>query len=88
MVCPRDGDGHSWTLHRNYLLPISDNLKQAANELIDQLPPVPPADNGLLANGPNESQPGSPPGSAIKQSDPVNLKLTELTTSDTISNNS
>ena len=23
VVCPRDGEGHSWTLHRNYLLPIS-----------------------------------------------------------------
>ena len=21
VVCPRDGEGHSWTLHRNYLLP-------------------------------------------------------------------
>ena len=28
MVCPRDGEGHSWTLHRNYLLPISSNLEQ------------------------------------------------------------
>ena len=23
VVCPKDGEGHSWTLHRNYLLPIS-----------------------------------------------------------------
>ena len=28
VVCPRDGEGHSWTLHRNYLLPISPNLEQ------------------------------------------------------------
>ena len=28
VVCPRDGEGCSWTLHRNYLLPISPNLKQ------------------------------------------------------------
>ena len=28
MVCPRDGKGHSQTLHRNYLLPISPNLEQ------------------------------------------------------------
>ena len=28
VVCPRDREGHSWTLHRNYLLPISPNLEQ------------------------------------------------------------
>ena len=28
VVCPRDGKGCSWTLHRNYLLPISPNLEQ------------------------------------------------------------
>ena len=28
VVCPRDGDGHSQTLHRNYLLPISSNMGQ------------------------------------------------------------
>ena len=26
---PRDGEGHSQTLHRNYLLPISPNLEQS-----------------------------------------------------------
>ena len=25
VVCPRDGEGHNWTLNRNYLLPISPN---------------------------------------------------------------
>ena len=25
VVCPRDGEGHSQTLHMNYLLPISSN---------------------------------------------------------------
>ena len=29
MVCPRDGEGCSQTLHRNYLLPISPNLEQS-----------------------------------------------------------
>ena len=29
VVCPRDVEGHSWTLHRNYLLPISPNLEQS-----------------------------------------------------------
>ena len=28
VVCPRDGEGHSQTLHRNYLLPISSNMRQ------------------------------------------------------------
>ena len=28
VVCPRDGEGHSQTLHRNYLLPISSNMGQ------------------------------------------------------------
>ena len=28
VVCPRDGEGHRQTLHRNYLLPISSNLEQ------------------------------------------------------------
>ena len=28
MVCPRDGEGHSWTLHWNYWLPISSNIGQ------------------------------------------------------------
>ena len=29
VVCHRDGEGHSQTLHRNYLLPISPNLEQS-----------------------------------------------------------
>ena len=28
VVCPSDGEGHSWTLHRNYLLPINCNMGQ------------------------------------------------------------
>ena len=28
VVCPRDGEGCSRTLHRNYLLPISSNMGQ------------------------------------------------------------
>ena len=55
MVCPRDGEGCSWTLHRNYLLPISNNLEQAGDEPIYQLTLVPPADSGLLANRLTES---------------------------------
>ena len=32
VVCPRDGEGCSWTLHRNYLLPISSNLEQGKKD--------------------------------------------------------
>ena len=28
VVCPRDREGCSWTLHRNNLLPMSPNLEQ------------------------------------------------------------
>ena len=28
VVCPRNREGCSWTLHRNYLLPVSPNLEQ------------------------------------------------------------
>ena len=28
MVCPRDGEGHCWILHKNYLLPINSNVGQ------------------------------------------------------------
>ena len=87
VICPRDGEGCSQTLHRNYLLPISNNLEQAGDEPIDQLTLVPPADSGLLANGLAESLPESQPGLPTKQPDPVDLKLTGLTTSDTMSNN-
>ena len=29
---PRDEEGHNWSLHRNYLLPISPNLEQSEME--------------------------------------------------------
>ena len=35
VVCPRDAEGYSQTLHRNYMLPISNNLEWAGDELID-----------------------------------------------------
>ena len=28
VVCWGDGEGHSWSLHRNYLLPINSNIEQ------------------------------------------------------------
>ena len=52
VVCLRDGEGCSWTLHRNYLLPISPNLEQSemdkpvAEVWNDTSPtPVPPVSN-------------------------------------------
>ena len=47
---PQGWEGCSHTLHRNYLLPSSNNPEQAGDEPIDQLAPVPPADSGLLAD--------------------------------------
>ena len=54
-VCHRDGEGCSQILHRNHLLPISNNLKQAEDKLINQLAPVPPADSRLPAYRQTES---------------------------------
>ena len=60
VVCLRDREGHSWTLHRNYLLPISSNIRQDEkdkpmagvenNNTSTPAPPVDsePADAGLL----------------------------------------
>ena len=52
VVCPRDGEGHSWTLHRNYLLPISSNTDQnekdtpmAGTEHTSTSAPVPSVDS-------------------------------------------
>ena len=74
VVCPRDGGGHSWTLHRNYLFPISNTLEQVEDENsavgvepIDMSTPVPPVDAGLLANEPIRSQPESLPNPPPKK---------------------
>ena len=32
VVCPRDGEGCSQTLHRNYLLPINPNIEQGEKD--------------------------------------------------------
>ena len=52
VVCPRDGEGCSQTLHRNYLLPINSNLEQGEKDepMVGvgndtSLPPVPSVDN-------------------------------------------
>ena len=52
VVCPRDREGCSWTIHRNYLLPINSNIEQdemdepmagVGNNI--SLTPVPSVDN-------------------------------------------
>ena len=87
VVYPRNREGCSQTLYRNYLLPISNNLEQAGDEPIDQLTPVPSAESGLPADRPTERLPESQPGLHTKQADPVNLNLTGSTTSDTMTDN-
>ena len=54
VVCPRDREGHSQTLHRNYLLPINSNMRQdvadGSEERVENntsLTPVPSADNSM-----------------------------------------
>ena len=54
VVYPRDGEGHSWTLHRNYLLPINSNMGQDEADGSEERvknntspTPVPSADNNL-----------------------------------------
>ena len=50
--CPRNGEGHIWTLHRKYLLPINPNIEQDKKDKpvarvgnTTSLTPVPPVDS-------------------------------------------
>ena len=61
VVCPRDGEGHSQTLHRNYLLPISSNIEQdekdepmARVENTTAPTPAPPLDSAPAGAGSSE----------------------------------
>lgn len=63
VVCPRDGEGCSWTLHRNYLLPISCNVGQDEADRSEErvknntsLTPVPSADK-ILQDSPDQPPP-------------------------------
>ena len=63
VVCPRDGEGHSQTLHRNYLLPINSNMGQddadGAEERVENntsLTPVLSASNSTQ-NSPDQPAP-------------------------------
>ena len=60
VVCPRDGEGHSQTLHRNYLLPICPNLEQGEMDKAmvgvghgTSPPPVPPVDDAPVEAEPS-----------------------------------
>ena len=60
LVCPRDGEGCSQTLHRNYLLPISSNREQdeknapvAGVESTNTSTPAPPVDGEPADVGPS-----------------------------------
>ena len=60
VVCPRDREGSSWTLHRNYLLPISSNTGQDEKdkpvvgvENNNASTPVPPVDSDPADAGPS-----------------------------------
>ena len=82
VVCSRDGEGHSWTLHRNYLLPISPNLEQGKMEKPvvgvgnnTSLTPVPPVSDAPVGAEPSGmvtlSSTGSTPETSPDQPDPL-----------------
>ena len=63
VVCSRDEEGHSWTLHRNYLLPINSNMGQGkADESEERVKnntsstPVPSTDS-ILQDSPDQPAP-------------------------------
>ena len=81
VVCPRDGEGYSWTLHRNYLLPISSYIGQGEkdepmagvdNNASTPVPPVDsePADAGLSVMV-TSSTAGSTPQGSLDQPAPL-----------------
>ena len=86
VVCPRDGEGHSWTLHRNYLLPISSNMGQDEkdepmagvenNNTSTPAPPVDsePADAGLSGTV-MPSAAGSTPQGSLDQPAPLRCSV-------------
>ena len=75
VVCPRDGERHSQTLYRNYLLPINSNMEQGkmdkpmagARNTTSLTPAQPvdsaPADGGSLGMTPPSTVGSIPQGS-------------------------
>ena len=82
VVCPRDGEGCSWTLHRKYLLPISSNTGQNEKDApmvgVENTPtatPAPPVDSEPADAGPSgmvtSSAAGSTPQGSLDQTVPL-----------------
>ena len=75
VVCPRDGEGCSQTLHRNYLLPINSNIEQGKmDEPLEgvgnniSLTPAPSVDNVPVGAGPSGMVTSSRAGSSTQGS--------------------
>ena len=86
VVCLRDGDGCSWTLHRNYLLPINSNIGQDEKdapmvgvENNNTLTPVPPVDSVPADAGPSgmvtSSTAGNTPQGSLGQLAPLRCSV-------------
>ena len=82
VVCLRDGEGHSQTLHRNYLLPINSNIGQdekdtsmAGVENNNTSAPAPPVDSepvdAGLSGTVTPSAAGSIPQGSLDQPAPL-----------------
>ena len=89
VVHPRNGEGHSWTLHRNYLLPINPNMEQGETDEpmarvgnTTSLTPVPPVDSVPADAGSSGMTPISTMGSTSQGSpdQPVPLRCGTRTT--------
>ena len=83
VVHTRDGEGHSQTLHRNYPLPISNNLEQVGDENSvagvgpkDEPTPTPQMPSESLANSLAKCQPESLPDSLPNQHKLVDPEVT------------
>ena len=63
VVCPRDREGHSQTLHRNYLLPINSNMGQdetdgSEDRVENNTSPTPvPSVSGSTQSSPDQPAP-------------------------------
>ena len=89
VVHPIDGEGHSHTLQRNYLLPISNNLEQEAGDNSaegdapsDEPTPVLHGNDALLVDHPTKSQPEGMLYSPPEQCEPFDPGSTGLTSAD------
>ena len=82
VVCPMDGGGHRWTLHRNYLLPFNSNIGQDEKEApmagVENTSPwtqAPPVDSEPANVGPSvmvmSSAAGSIPQGSLDQPAPL-----------------